>query len=164
MGINSGSIALSNAKLGDTQIDKVCLGDIILWENWKVITTSIALGSTSTSKGLCGGAWTAVEISFGKEIRNPKGTVYGAISGPDSGQWAGGVGAYLDVYCPDTDTWDTVTNVESGTRNNYKSATSQLTNNKIYTKGRVRTTGFSSNYCPNVKAYGRIDSYEQKGS
>ena len=146
------------------QMASILYGNKVIWENWQTVTTSIALGSTSTNKSLCGGAWTAVEISFGKEIRNPKGTVYGAKSGPDSGQWTGAIVAYLEVYCPDTNSWDTLASVESGSRNSYKSATSQLTNNKIYTKGRVTTSGFSSNYCPNVKAYGRIDSYQQKGS
>lgn len=162
--ICKGNAEPSNFKLGSVQLSKICKGIVSLWENWQKVTTSIALGSTSTNKGLCGGAWTAVEISFGKEIRNPKGTVFGAKSGPDSGQWTGDIVAYLEVYCPDTNSWDALASVSSGSKNSYNSATSQLTNNKIYTKGRVRTSGFSSNYCPNVKAYGRIDSYEQKGS
>lgn len=162
--ITKGSKEISNLALGSKNFSKVMLGLKTIWENWKLITTPINLGSTSTYKNLCGGAWTAIEVSFGKEIRNPKGTVFGAKSGPDSGQWAGDIVAYLDVYCPDTDTWDNLVSVSSGSKNSYKSATSQLTNNKIYTKGRVGTSGFASNYCPNVKAYGRIDSYEQKGS
>lgn len=35
MGINFGNIALSNAKFGNTQLGKICLGDTVLWENWK---------------------------------------------------------------------------------------------------------------------------------
>lgn len=90
MGINFGSTAFSNFKIGDTQIAKICKGEEILWENWVEKTGEIGVRSCSANNG-----WNSSGVlDLGKQIIPLEGKIYFSWS-MSNGQYSTSCGASM---------------------------------------------------------------------
>ena len=111
MTIKIGNSIFSNFKIGITQLQKVALGTVVLWENWSTKTGELAKRTWSggSREGL---VYSSGEIDLGKTCKVHEFTLYSKVLRTDIN---GRISGKFIVYGWNGNSWITLLNTISDT-------------------------------------------------
>lgn len=95
MALKIGSTSFGDFKIGSTQLSKICLGTVVLWENWKTVTGSLikkTFGYTTTREGL---VYDSGKVSIGKTVKISQFRLFSYVYRDDNG---GRISGRFEIY------------------------------------------------------------------